>query len=281
MLMGAVAQAQIHAPSLPTKQAELLTWKTYSIKHEQISALFPTHPAMTSTQRHLKSLNKWCTDRMIGAYADGVVYGIYIFENPETKQALEGFIGDQSGYHKWEASTKRSVKVAGVDGTEYSTSLDEKMPETVQFISANERLYKFTATGAPPDDPGVKQFFASIALDKKKGIEVSDGPGLPFDEPRMDVLTGRQVDRKVRVVMKPEPAYTEPARQAMTVGTVVLKVVFSSSGSVINISTVEALPHGLTEQAVASARKIKFIPAIKDGRYVSMWMQLEYNFSLY
>ena len=75
--------------------------------------------------------------------------------------------------------------------------------------------------------------------------------------------------------------YTDPARQAMTVGTVVLKVVFSSSGSVINISTVEALPHGLTEQAVAAARKIKFIPAIKDGRYVSMWMQLEYNFSLY
>jgi hypothetical protein len=26
---------------------------------------------------------------------------------------------------------------------------------------------------------------------------------------------------------------------------------------------------------------LKFIPAVKDGRFVSMWIQLEYNFNLY
>jgi TonB family protein len=81
--------------------------------------------------------------------------------------------------------------------------------------------------------------------------------------------------------MKPEPSYTESARAHQVTGTVVLKVVFSSNGLVTNIQVVSGLPDGLTERAIDTARKIKFIPAMKDGKYVSMWMQLEYNFNLY
>jgi TonB family protein len=81
--------------------------------------------------------------------------------------------------------------------------------------------------------------------------------------------------------MKPEPSYTQSARQAAVAGTVILKVIFSSSGSVNNIVAVQGLPYGQTEQALAAARKIKYIPARKEGKYVSMGMQLEYNFSLY
>jgi outer membrane biosynthesis protein TonB len=44
---------------------------------------------------------------------------------------------------------------------------------------------------------------------------------------------------------------------------------------------VQGLPYGLTEQAIAAARKLKFVPAMKDGKNVSMWIQLEYNFNLY
>jgi hypothetical protein len=35
----------------------------------------------------------------------------------------------------------------------------------------------------------------------------------------------------------------------------------------------------LTELAIEAAKKIKFVPATKYGYPVSMWMQLEYNFS--
>jgi TonB family protein len=81
--------------------------------------------------------------------------------------------------------------------------------------------------------------------------------------------------------MKPEPTYTDEARDQQIVGTVVLKVVFACNGGLENIRTVSGLPHGLTEQAIAAARKLKYIPAVKDGKYASMWMQLEYNFNLY
>ncbi len=95
------------------------------------------------------------------------------------------------------------------------------------------------------------------------------------------IFTGKDVTSKARLISKPEPQYTEDARKNQVTGTVVLKVVFASNGTVTNIRTVSGLPYGLTERAIAAARQIKFVPATKDGHQVSMWMQLEYNFNLY
>jgi TonB family protein len=84
--------------------------------------------------------------------------------------------------------------------------------------------------------------------------------------------TGSEVTRKVRLREKPEPEGVQGVQ-----GTVVLKAIFGSNGKVYNIVVVQSVP-GLTERAINAARQIKFEPAIKDGHYVSMWMQLEYNF---
>jgi TonB family protein len=92
---------------------------------------------------------------------------------------------------------------------------------------------------------------------------------------------GRDVTTKARVISKPEPSYTESARKAQVTGTVVLRAVFASDGTVKHFLVVSGLPYGLTEEAVKAARKIKFTPATIDGRPVSMFIQLEYNFNLY
>jgi TonB family protein len=107
------------------------------------------------------------------------------------------------------------------------------------------------------------------------------GPGGGGGGDYSKIFTGKEVTSKARLISKPEPQYTEDARKNQIVGTVVLKVVFASSGAVTNIRTVSGLPYGLTERAIAAARNIKFVPATKDGHQVSMWMQLEYNFNLY
>ena len=86
---------------------------------------------------------------------------------------------------------------------------------------------------------------------------------------------------RARVLSKPEPQYTEDARKNQVTGTVVLRVVFASSGEVMQIRAVRSLPFGLTERAIAAARQIRFEPAKRDGRAVSVSMQLEYNFNLY
>jgi TonB family protein len=95
------------------------------------------------------------------------------------------------------------------------------------------------------------------------------------------IFSGKDVSSKARVLSKPEPQYTEEARKNQVTGTVVLRAVFTSGGQVTNIRAVSGLPNGLTERAIAAARQIKFIPATKDGRAVSMYIQLEYNFNLY
>jgi TonB family protein len=113
--------------------------------------------------------------------------------------------------------------------------------------------------------------------DRNDGGGGPGGGGGGYDR----IFTGKEVTSKARLISKPEPQYTEDARKNQVVGTVVLKVVFSSNGSVTNIRTVSGLPYGLTERAIAAARQIKFVPATKDGHPVSMWMQLEYNFNIY
>jgi len=101
----------------------------------------------------------------------------------------------------------------------------------------------------------------------------SDLEGQPF--------SGREVEQRARLIFKPEPQYTEEARTNQITGTVVLRVVFSSSGEVVQIRAVRTLPFGLTERAIAAARQIKFVPAMKGGSPVPVFMQLEYNFNLY
>jgi len=95
------------------------------------------------------------------------------------------------------------------------------------------------------------------------------------------IFSGKEVNSKARVLSKPEPQYTEEARKNQITGTVVLRAVFTSGGQVTSIRAVSGLPFGLTERAIAAARQIRFTPATKDGRPVSMYIQLEYNFNLY
>jgi TonB family protein len=95
------------------------------------------------------------------------------------------------------------------------------------------------------------------------------------------IFPSREVTTKARVLKKQEPIYTASARQHQVNGTVVLRAVFAADGQVKHIFVVRGLPDGLTEQAIAAARAIKFIPATRDGKAVSMWMELQYNFSSY
>ena len=97
----------------------------------------------------------------------------------------------------------------------------------------------------------------------------------------LTIYKGKDVTTKARGLAKIEPSYTEEARNQQVTGTVVLRAIFAEDGKVRSILPVVRLPYGLTASAIRAAREIRFIPATKDGRSVSMWVQLEYNFNLY
>ena len=164
-------------------------------------------------------------------------------------------------------------------------------------VYGNPRSKSETESKGPGDDEG-------IGTGKGTGIGEGDGPGVgPGEKGNMGdgskqagccgpgggsdrngydrTFTGSQVEQRARVLFKPEPTYTEDARRNQITGTVMLRVVFASNGEVAQIRAVHSLPYGLTERAIAAARQIKFVPAVKGGRPVSVFMQLEYNFNLY
>lgn len=116
---------------------------------------------------------------------------------------------------------------------------------------------------------------AGVGPGISSGVGSGGGGGIDYSK----VFSGKDVTQKARVLSKPEPNYTEDARKNQITGTVVLRAVFASSGQVTQIRTVKELPYGLTEAAIAAARSIKFVPAMKDGHAVSMYIQLEYNFN--
>ncbi len=101
------------------------------------------------------------------------------------------------------------------------------------------------------------------------------GVGAPPPRPPVGVT------QAIKILSKPRPGYTDSARQANIQGTVLLRVTFLASGQVGSISPVKGLGNGLTEQAIAAARRISFEPAKTNGVAQSVTKQIEYTFSIY
>jgi TonB family protein len=69
----------------------------------------------------------------------------------------------------------------------------------------------------------------------------------------------------VQITFKPNPVYTEEARQLKLEGEVLLEVSFTAAGQLHVNRVVRGLGHGLDEAAVAAANKMRFKPALRNG----------------
>ena len=278
-----------------TAQTPDRVWRTYTVKDEKFAVDLPALPEM-NYQKVLVGNNRLKQLQIsFGSYADGVVYTVYVYEALWPRDSLDSFIKKQIPSKRiWDLGSEQSVKLEGVEGKAFGSI--EKNNGLVQFFAKGDRLFQFMAYGAPPDDPRMTQFFSSISLARKKGsLDIADNsvrthvlsttPGsdqvLPSDPNEKIYASSKEVDKRVHVGLKLEPSYTEEARQHDTEGVVVLKCVFSSNGTITRISAVKGLPYGLTERAIAAARQMKFVPAMKDGQFVSQWMTVEFHFNLY
>lgn len=94
--------------------------------------------------------------------------------------------------------------------------------------------------------------------------------------------TNKIYDTPVKIIYKPRAAWTEEAwRRAQLQGAVTLRVQFLENGKIGNIAVVSGLSHGLNESAAKAAKKIRFRPAMKDGKPVTVFKQVQYTFTLY
>jgi TonB family protein len=104
---------------------------------------------------------------------------------------------------------------------------------------------------------------------------------LPSEVDGEHIYKSKETDEHFQILKKPEPSYTREGRRHMTKGFVVLRLILSADETVKHIEVVKGLPDGLTEKAMEVAQKIKFKPAKKDGKPVSVWVEVEYGFYVY
>jgi TonB family protein len=84
-----------------------------------------------------------------------------------------------------------------------------------------------------------------------------------------------------RAIYKPEPEYSTEARQAKYQGTVVVSLVVGADGQPRALRVARALGMGLDEKALEAVRQWRFEPAMKDGRPVSVAVDVEVTFHLF
>jgi hypothetical protein len=87
-------------------------------------------------------------------------------------------------------------------------------------------------------------------------------------------------DRAIRLSDEPKAKYTEEARQAGVEGEVHLWVECQADGKIGAIYPETPLPHGLTERAIKASRKIRFEPAVRNGKPVPLVLAFAYYFKL-
>ncbi|HKP72042.1 MAG TPA: energy transducer TonB [Pyrinomonadaceae bacterium] len=95
-------------------------------------------------------------------------------------------------------------------------------------------------------------------------------------------LTGKEVTVRAVITSRPNPGYPPEARRQNVQGVVRLRIILGADGRVRDeMEVLEGLPLGVTEEAIRAARQIEFEPAQKDGRAVSQYVTVVYNFRLY
>jgi TonB family protein len=88
-------------------------------------------------------------------------------------------------------------------------------------------------------------------------------------------------DHHAIVLWRAVPQYTEEARLKMIKGSVGLAVELLPDGSVGQVKVAQGLDPGLDKMAVETARKLIFLPAIKNRKFVSVWSPMTMSFNIY
>ena len=149
------------------------------------------------------------------------------------------------------------------------------MFSTAAFGQSGRAKGSTGATGTWPVPP------APVASPSPDGtLKLSRQP-LPKMVDGERIYTSKEVDEKFQILKKPEPRYTQEARRRMTHGMVIVRAILAADEKVKHIEVVNGLPNGLSEKAIEAAREIKFKPALKDGKPVSTWIEMEYGFYIY
>ena len=123
----------------------------------------------------------------------------------------------------------------------------------------------------------VKNVLQTVSLDDVDSITFVTQTSKLNDDPSIPTMTS---DSRPTILYREKAKYTEEARKNGVEGTVILHVVFHVNGKITDIKVIRGLPYGLNEKAIEAVKKIRFKPAMKDGKPISVRGSIEFTFNL-
>ncbi len=288
LVFAGVAQAQT-----PTDAP--IDWTTYKLGNHKISVSFPKLP-IRFDQNDL--CNQKRTEYFL-AYAEEAVYKLTVVKRDKPDfpvsfcRTTSDFGIDTLNARRVELQANND-KISSDGAAELWTSRPGGLNQKVWIFDELKkgRWIELSVTGRG-DLPKAEEFMRS--LDRSTG-----GNGISVGDGAEQTLGDRGVDTSV-MVASPTPAstaneagseplaiigkvkaqYTNAARSNNEKGSVTLRVTFLANGGIGNIEVTKGLKYGLTERAIAAARKMVFLPQRVKGVPVSTSRPVSFTFNIY
>lgn len=279
------AAAQVGTASAP------VVWERYKLSDRQLSIMLPKLPTVIDGRNLCNELEK---DSYF-AFADQVVYEFTVASKsregiprncPIKKKFGENTFTERLAELRLDKIkiTETTVVQNGHPGYKFSNDF---MTRWVIPDLKKHRWIELAITRRENTKPEEERFVGSLDFSGTDGKEIGDGAkstlgdaGFKTDLISPDTKEPR-VNEGFRILAKPRARYTNAARNANTQGSVLLKVTLLANGGIGSVTVVKELPDGLTEQAVAAARKLVFLPKRIGGIPISVIATFDYGFSIY
>lgn len=282
IFLSFAALAQDKNPVAPIK------WERYTFKHSNASIIFPKLPVVISS-------SVLCTEEDIeeyGVYADKTIYGLNIHYKSNDKYRDLPYCPNKKEFNREsfiDSIEKIKTKIKATEETKIERDGSEVIKirnaySTHWFIDdlKQESWYEIYVAGADESKAEVDNFVKSFDWQNKlAGIDVGEGSAQSLGDEQITDNSAAKNSSLLYIALRPRALYTDEARRKQVSGNVLLSVTFSANGSIENVSALKELPNGLTNQAIAAAKKIVFIPRIEDGVPQTVTKKVEYSFSVY
>ena len=125
--------------------------------------------------------------------------------------------------------------------------------------------------------PAIEEFTDHVLPESQPNKE-EQKTGAPEHAPEKKIETGdiiamNEVDSPPELVKRAEPEYTPAAKKYKVSGKVVLVILISETGDVIETRIVQGIEnsYGLNEKTESTIKKWKYKPAVKNGVRVKVW----------
>lgn len=118
---------------------------------------------------------------------------------------------------------------------------------------------------------------------QKNTISTAKAADNKNDSSIKDEKAAANIDSSVKILYKPRADYPQPfdGGTVCIQGVVTLRVQFLETGEIGEIKVISGLPYGATENAIEAAKRMKFEPAMKDGKAVTVTKSVQFSFTIY